>query len=140
MSLISSQGDIVMRITAIFVFLSIFGCTYAPQLPNVTSAQGTSASGKISQGTIPAQGMGHVSVHPDLSLRMNNACTKVMKLSFGQTQEYRSVMMELKNRAVIMGGNSVSLVEWFENNNATGYVGNIYLCKKKTYHIHPHPA
>ena len=30
--------------------------------------------------------------------------------------------------------------EWFENNNTTGYVGNIYLCKKKTYHIHPHPA
>ena len=44
------------------------------------------------------------------------------------------------NRALIMGGNSVSLVEWFENNNTTGYVGNIYLCKKKTYHIHPHPA
>ena len=129
-----------MRITAIFVFLFIYGCTYAPQLPNVTNAQGTSATGKISQGTIPAQGMGHVSVHPDLSLRMNNACTKVMKLSFGQTQDYRSVMMELKNRALIMGGNSVSLVEWFENNNATGYVGNIYLCKKKTYHIHPHPA
>ena len=33
-----------------------------------------------------------------------------------------------------------AILEWFENNNATGYVGNIYLCKKKTYHIHPHPA
>ena len=63
-----------------------------------------------------------------------------MKISFGQTQDYRSVMIELKNRALIMGGNSVSLVEWFENNNTTGYVGNIYLCKNKTYHIHPHPA
>ena len=94
----------------------------------------------MAQGTIPAQGVGNVSVHPDLNLRMNNSCTKVMKLSFGQTQDYRSVMMELKNRALIMGGNSVSLVEWFENNNTTGYVGNIYLCKKKSYHIHPHPA
>ena len=129
-----------MRIATIFIFLLIFGCSYNPQLPNVTNASGTSASGKMSQGTVPAQGVGHVSVHPDLNLRMNSSCTKVMKLSFGQTQDYRSVMMELKNRALIMGGNSVSLVEWFENTKTTEYVGNIYLCKKKTYHIHPHPA
>ena len=140
MSLIKFQGDIIMRIAAVFVFLFILGCAYNPQLSNVTNANGTSASGKMSQGTIPARGVGHVSVHPDLNLRMNSSCTKVMKISFGQTQDYRSVMMELKNRALIMGGNSVSLVEWFENNNTTGYVGNIYLCKKKTYHIHPHPA
>ena len=129
-----------MRIATTLIFLFIFGCAYNPQLPNVTNASGTSASGKMSQGTIPAQGVGYVSVHPDLNLRMNSSCTKVMKLSFGQTQDYRSVMMELKNRALIMCGNSVSLVEWFENNNTTGYVGNIYLCKKKSYHIHPHPA
>ena len=129
-----------MRIVTFFVFLFIWGCTYSPQLPNVTNAQGTSASGKLSQGTIPVHGHGHVSVHPDLNLRMNNSCTKVMTLNFGQTQDYRSVMVELKNRALIMGGNSVSVVEWHENNNATGYVGNIYLCKTKTYHIHPHPA
>jgi hypothetical protein len=140
LSLINFQGDIIMRIAAVFVFLFILGCAYNPQLSNVTNADGTSASGKIFQGTIPARGLGHVSVHPDLNLRMNSSCTKVMKLSFGQTQDYRSVMMELKNRALIMGGNSVSLVEWFENSNTTGYVGNIYLCKKKTYHIHPHPA
>jgi hypothetical protein len=135
-----SQGDIIMRIAAVFVFLFILGCAYNPQLANVTNASGTSASGKMSQGTVPAPGLGHVSVHPDLNLRMNSSCTKVMKLSFGQTQDYRSVMLELKNRALIMGGNSVSLVEWFENNSTTGYVGNIYFCKNKTYHIHPHPA
>ena len=129
-----------MRIATVLIFLFSFGCAYNPQLPNVTIASGTSASGKMAQGTVPAQGVGYVSVHPDLNLRMNNSCTKVMKLSFGQTRDYRSVMMELKNRALIMGGNSVSLVEWFENNNTTGYVGNIYLCKKKTYHLHPHPA
>ena len=140
MSFISFQGDIIMRIAVVFVFLFILGCAYNPQLSNVTNANGTSASGKMSKGAIPALGLGHVSLHPDLNLRMNSSCTKVMKLSFGQTQDYRSVMLELKNRALIMGGNSVSLVEWFENNNTTGYVGNIYLCKKKTYHIHPHPA
>ena len=129
-----------MRIATVFIFLFIFGCAYNPQLHSVTNAGGTSASGKMSQGTVPAQGVGYVSVHPDLNLRMNNSCTKVMKLSFGLSRDYRSVMMELKNRALIMGGNSVSLVEWFENNNTTGYVGNIYLCEKKTYHIHPHPA
>ena len=129
-----------MRVAAVFIFLFIFGCAYNPQLSNVTNAGGTSALGKISQGTGPARGVGNVSVHPDLNLRMNSSCTKVMKLSFGQTTDYRSAIMELKNRALIMGGNSVSLVEWFENNNTTGYVGNIYLCEKKTYHIHPHPA
>ena len=129
-----------MRIATVFIFLLIFGCAYNPHLHNVNNASGASASGKMAQGTVPTPGVGNVSVHPDLTLRMNNSCTKVMKLSFGQTQDYRSVMMELKNRALIMGGNSVSLVEWFENNNTTGYVGNIYLCKKKTYHIHPHPA
>ena len=101
-----------MRLAAIFSFMFIFGCTYTPHLPNVTNAQGTSASGNTSQGTIPAPGMGYVSVHPDLSLRMNNSCTKIMKLSFGQTQDYRSVMIELKRRALVMGGNSVSLVDW----------------------------
>ena len=129
-----------MRLAAVFIFLFFFGCAYNSQLPNVTNSSVTSASGKMSQGTVPAKGVGYVSVHPDLNLRMNSSCTKVMKLSFGQTQDYRSVMMELKNRALIMGGNSVSLVEWFENNNTTGYVGNIYLCMKKTYHIHPHHA
>ena len=32
------------------------------------------------------------------------------------------------------------LVEWYEDNNTSGYVGNIYMCKDKTYHIHPHPG
>ena len=132
--------SLTMRIAALSIFLCMLGCTYAPQLPNVTNSQGTSASGQISKGTIPAAGVGNVSVHPDKSLRMNNSCDKIMKLSFGQTQDYMSVMLELKNRALIMGGNSVSLVEWYENNNTTGYVGNIYLCKRKTYHIHPHPG
>ena len=68
-----------MRLVAIFSFLFIFGCAYAPQLPNVTNAQGTSASGNTSQGTIPAQGMGNVSIHPDLSLRMNSSCTKMSR-------------------------------------------------------------
>lgn len=54
MSFIVPQGDINMRITAILVFLFMLGCTYSPQLPNVTNAQGTSATGKISQREISA--------------------------------------------------------------------------------------
>ncbi|MDC3067864.1 hypothetical protein OA005_01215 [Paracoccaceae bacterium] len=129
-----------MKIATIIVFVIMAGCANVSNLPNVTNASGTSASGQISKGTIPLQGVGNVSMHPDMTLRMNQSCTKIMKLNFGQTQDYRSVLQELKNRALIMGGNSVSLVEWFENNNATGYVGNIYLCNDKTYHVHPHPA
>ena len=129
-----------MRSISLFLLIALAACAVPYQLPNVTNTAGNSASGKISTGSVPMQGLGHVSMHADTTLRNNKSCTKIMKLNFGQTQDYRNVMQELKNRALLMGGNSVSLVEWFEDNNTTGYVGNIYICKDKTYHIHPHPG
>ncbi len=129
-----------MRFISLFLLIVVSACAAPYQLSNVTNTAGNSASGKISTGSVPMQGLGHVSMHADTTLRNNKSCTKVMKLNFGQTQDYRNVMQELKNRALLMGGNSVSLVEWYEDNNTTGYVGNIYICKNKTYHIHPHPG
>ena len=129
-----------MRIVSLLFFMLVTACAVPHQLPNVTNTAGNSASGKASYGTVPMQGVGNISMHADRTLRTNNSCTKIMKLNFGQTQDYRNVMQELKNRALLMGGNSVSLVEWYEDNNTTGYVGNIYMCKDKTYHIHPHPG
>jgi len=129
-----------MRIFSFLLLVIIAACAVPYQLPNVTNTAGNSASGKVASGSVPHQGLGHVSMHADSTLRMNKSCTKIMKLSFGQTQNYRNVMQELKNRALLMGGNSVSLVEWYEDNNTSGYVGNIYMCKDKTYHIHPHPG
>ena len=129
-----------MRIISLILFIAVAACAAPYQLPNVTNTPGNSASGKISSGSVPMQGLGNVSMHADTTLRNNKSCTKIMKLNFGQTQDYRNVMQELKNRALLMGGNSVSLVEWYEDNYTTGYVGNIYICKDKTYHIHPHPG
>jgi hypothetical protein len=129
-----------MRIISFLFFAFVAACSAPYELPNVTNTGGTSASGQLTGGSDALPGLGHVSMHADRTLRMNNSCTKIMKLNFGQTQDYRNVMQELKNRALLMGGNSVSLVEWFEDSNTTGYVGNIYICKDKTYHIHPHPG
>ena len=129
-----------MRIISLFLFIAVAACAAPYQLSNVTNTAGTSASGKISTGSVPMQGLGNVSMHADTTLRNNHSCTKIMKLNFGQTQDYRNVMQELKNRALLMGGNSVSLVEWYEDNYTSGYSGNIYICKNKTYHIHPHPG
>ena len=129
-----------MRIISLFLLIIATACAVPYQLPNVTNTAGNSASGKASSGSVPMQGLGNVSMHADTTLRNNHSCTKIMKLNFGQTQNYRDVMQELKNRALLMGGNSVSLVEWYEDNYTTGYVGNIYICKDKTYHIHPHPG
>ena len=120
--------------------LAVTACTAPYQLSNVANTAGNSASGSVSAGSVPMQGLGHVSMHADVTLRTNNSCTKIMKLNFGQTQGYRDVLQELKNRALLMGGNSVSLVEWYEDNYTTGYAGNIYICNDKTYHIHPHPG
>ncbi len=129
-----------MRIISIFLFIAVAACAAPYQLSNVTNTAGNSASGKLPSGSVPMQGVANVSMHADVTLRKNKSCTKIMKLNFGQTQDYRNVMQELKNRALLMGGNSVSLVEWYEDNYATGYVGNIYICKDKTYHIHPRPG
>ena len=129
-----------MRIVLFLLFIVATACSAPYQLPNVTNTAGNSASGTTDSGSIPMRGMGNVSMHADTTLRMNHSCIKIMKLNFGQTQNYRNVLQELKNRALLMGGNSVSLVEWYEDNNTTGYVGNIYMCKDKTYHIHPHPG
>ena len=129
-----------MKIISLFLFIAVAACAAPYQLSNVANTAGNSASGSVSYGSVPAQGIGNISMHADMTLRSNHSCTKIMKLNFGQTQGYRNVMQELKNRALLMGGNSVSLVEWYEDNYTTGYVGNIYICKNKTYHIHPHPG
>tara|TARA_A100000164_G_C21543683_1_gene601682 strand:+ start:82 stop:486 length:405 start_codon:yes stop_codon:yes gene_type:complete len=98
------------------------------------------AIGDSSDNSFPVEGTQFVSLHADRELRLNKSCSQVLKLQLVQSRDYRETLVELKNRAILMGGNSVSLVNWREYGNRTGLIGNIYICRAKTYHIHPHPG
>ena len=102
--------------------------------------QGDSAIGNSSDNSYAIEGVQYVSLHADRILRLNKSCTQILKLQLIQSRDYTNTISELKNRAILMGGNSVALVTWREYGNKTGLVGNIYICTSKTYHIHPHPG
>lgn len=89
--------------------------------------------------SIPIQAAKYVSLHADRSLRLNRTCTQVLRLNLVQKKGYQDTITELKNRAVLMGGNSVSLLSWREQDSRTIILGNIYMCKGKSFHLHPHP-
>ena len=61
-------------------------------------------------------------------------------LNYASNINYSEAIIGLKNRALLLGGNAVSIVGWAENSQASGLTGNIYMCEgEKPYHIHPHP-
>jgi len=96
-------------------------------------------TGAMVDSSYPIEAAKYVSMHADRTLRLNRSCTQVLRLQLVQSKSYQDTMVELKNRAVIMGGNAVSLVQWQEKSSITGLLGNIYICTDKSYHLHPHP-
>ena len=106
------------------------------QAPSINSDD---TFGKQSNRSYPFESTKFVSIHPDRALRMNNTCTQVLRLNLVQKKGYEDTIIELKNRAILMGGNAVSLVSWSERGSKTTLLSNIYLCKGKDFHIHPHP-
>ena len=95
--------------------------------------------GSIASGSYPLEATKFVSLHADRTLKLNRSCTQVLRLNLVQRKGYQDTITELKNRAVLMGGNSISLVTWREQGSKTILLGNIYMCKGKSFHIHPHP-
>ena len=95
--------------------------------------------GARDDSSFPIQAAKYVSLHADRSLRLNSTCTQVLRLNLVQKKGYQDTITELKNRAVLMGGNSVSLLSWREQDSRTILLGNIYMCKGKSFHLHPHP-
>ena len=85
------------------------------------------AIGGSSDNSYPVEGVQYVSLHADRILKLNKSCTQILKLQLVQSRDYRDTIVELKNRAILMGGNSVSLVNWREYGDRTGLIGNIYL-------------
>ena len=96
----------------------------------------SSATGQAGTGVTPVKGIKYVSLHPDRLLRDERSCTEVIKLSYASNINYSEAIIGLRNRALLVGGNAISIVGWAESATSSGLVGKIYLCKKKPFHIH----
>ena len=121
-----------------FRFLLIF-CIFVVLASCNTIPANTSVYGTIANETIPLRGFTKVSVHPDKLLKINTNCDLVMRIEIVQSKNYAETIMELKNRALIIGGNAISLSKMKEYKSSTYLIGKIYLCSKKPFHLHPHP-
>ena len=99
----------------------------------------SNTTGDLLDNSYPIYASKYVSLHADRTLRLNRSCAQVLRLNLVQSKGYEDTITELKNRAVLMGGNSVSLMSWRERGSKTILLGNIYMCGNKNHHIHPHP-
>ena len=120
------------------IFLSACNTVSAPgdQISLITNEE---TFGAQNGNSYPFEASKFVSVHPDRSLKLNRTCTQVLRLNLVQRKGYQDTITELKNRAILMGGNSVSVLSWREQSSRTILLSNIYMCKGKSFHIHPHP-
>ena len=124
----------------VIIVLVLSACNTTPSIPlQTTNIDTNDTIGKIDDSSYPLESTKFVSLHADRSLRLNRSCTQVLKLNLVQRKGYQDTITELKNRAILMGGNSVSLVGWKEQGSRTILLSNIYMCKGKSFHIHPHP-
>ena len=130
-----------MRLLVLFLIgLFISGCQGTNPYGLTTASLGdkvvSSATGVAGDGVTPVNGIKYVSLHPDRLLRDEKTCTQVIKLSYASNINYSEAIIGLRNRALLVGGNAISIVGWAESASSSGLVGKIYLCKKKPFHIH----
>ena len=130
-----------MRLLVLFLIgLLISGCQGTNPYGLTTASLGekvvSSATGVAGEGVTPVKGIKYVSLHPDRLLRDEKTCTQVIKLSYASNINYSEAIIGLRNRALLVGGNAISIVGWAESASSSGLVGKIYLCKKKPFHIH----
>ena len=130
-----------MRLLVLFLIgLFISGCQGTNPYGLTTASLGdkvvSSATGVAGEGVSPVKGIKYVSLHPDRLLRDEKTCTQVIKLSYASNINYSEAIIGLRNRALLVGGNAISIVGWAESASSSGLVGKIYLCKKKPFHIH----
>ena len=118
----------------LLIFSICFVLSSCNTIPTNTSVYGTTLN-----ETVPLRGFSKVSVHPDKLLRVNTNCDLAMRIEIVQSKNYAETIMELKNRALIIGGNAISLSKMKEYSSSTYLIGKIYLCSKKPFHLHPHP-
>ena len=130
-----------MRLLVLFLIgLFISGCQGTNPYGLTTASLGekvvSHSTGAAGEGVTPVKGIKYVSLHPDRLLRDEKTCTQVIKLSYASNINYSEAIIGLRNRALLVGGNAISIVGWAESASSSGLVGKIYLCKKKPFHIH----
>ena len=130
-----------MRLLVIFLIgFFISGCQGTNPYGLTTASLGdkvvSQAVGAAGEGVTPVRGIKYVSLHPDRLLRDEKTCVQVIKLSYASNINYSEAIIGLRNRALLVGGNAISIVGWAESASSSGLVGKIYLCKKKPFHIH----
>ena len=130
-----------MRLLVLFLIgLFISGCQGTNPYGLTTASLGekvvSQATGAAGEGITPVKGIKYVSLHPDRLLRDEKTCVQVIKLSYASNINYSEAIIGLRNRALLVGGNAISIVGWAESASSSGLVGKIYLCRKKPFHIH----
>ena len=129
-----------MRFVVLIVFgLFLTACQGTNPYGMTTASIGetivSSASGQADTGVTPIKGIKYVSLHPDRLLRDERSCAEVIKLSYASNVNYSEAIIGLRNRALVVGGNAISIIGWAESRTSSGLAGKIYLCKKKPFHI-----
>ena len=84
---------------ALSILLTLASCNSIPTSNLV--------SGTVPNDTIPLRGFSKVSVHPDKLLKINTNCDLAMRIEIVQSKNYAETIMELKNRALLIGGNAM---------------------------------
>ena len=90
----------------IILFMTACNTVPAPNVQLPVSGYDTTL-GVVADHSYPLEASKFVSLHADRSLRLNRTCTQVLRLNLVQRKGYQDTIIELKNRAVLMGGNSV---------------------------------
>ncbi len=126
-------------LVSIILFYSACNTISEPSHVSSPESNNNDTIGITADSSYPLEATKFVSLHADRSLKLNRTCTQVLRLNLVQRKGYSDTITELKNRAILMGGNSVSLVSWREQGSKTILLGNIYMCEGKSFHIHPHP-
>ena len=128
----------IVVLIGIYLFLTACQGTnpYGLTAASIEESVVSSATGQAGTGVTPVRGIKYVSLHPDRLLRDEKTCTEVIKLSYASNINYSEAIIGLRNRALLAGGNAISIIGWAESATSSGLVGKIYLCKKKPFHIH----
>ena len=119
--------------------LFLFACN-TPEGSFIPESSYSNTSEGLIDLTRPIEATKYVSFHADRTLSRNANCTQIMRFNLIQKKNYADTLTELQNRAALMGGNSVSLIGWKEKGLKTILLSNIFICRSKVYHIHPHPV
>jgi len=119
-----------MRIVVLIVFgLFMTACQGTNPYGLTTASVGdpvvSTASGQAGTGITPIKGMKNVSLHPERLLRDERSCTEMIKLSYSSNIKYDDAIIGMRNRALLVGGNAISIVGWAESATSSGLVGKI---------------